>query len=297
MPIHEEMPGLVLERLAPMIAYIDQESDEKVDEIQVRTDEEAKLEINKVVKQQTEKIAEFYARKFRQVDIQHKVHTSNTANHARIECLKERERLTNEVLDGARQDLSMISADKNRYPHILKGLIMQGLLQLLEKEVDIQHKVHTSNTANHARIECLKERERLTNEVLDGARQDLSMISADKNRYPHILKGLIMQGLLQLLEKEVILRCRKEDESLIENILQDILDEQEKICDFKTVVKIDNENFLGNNCSGGVELRTESGKIAVKSTLESRLELIAGQIMPQIRTALFGQNPNRAFFE
>uniref|UniRef100_A0A914BZN6 V-type proton ATPase subunit E n=1 Tax=Acrobeloides nanus TaxID=290746 RepID=A0A914BZN6_9BILA len=229
MPIHEEMPGLVLERLAPMIAYIDQESDEKVDEIQVRTDEEAKLEINKVVKQQTEKIAEFYARKFRQVDI--------------------------------------------------------------------QHKVHTSNTANHARIECLKERERLTNEVLDGARQDLSMISADKNRYPHILKGLIMQGLLQLLEKEVILRCRKEDESLIENILQDILDEQEKICDFKTVVKIDNENFLGNNCSGGVELRTESGKIAVKSTLESRLELIAGQIMPQIRTALFGQNPNRAFFE
>uniref|UniRef100_A0A914CHM3 Uncharacterized protein n=1 Tax=Acrobeloides nanus TaxID=290746 RepID=A0A914CHM3_9BILA len=46
------MPRLVLERLAPMIAYIEQEADEKVDEIQVRTDEEAKLEINKVVKQQ-----------------------------------------------------------------------------------------------------------------------------------------------------------------------------------------------------------------------------------------------------
>lgn len=54
--------------LAPIIAYIDQESDEKVDEIQVRADEEAKLEMKKVVRLQCEHIEQFYARKFRQVN-------------------------------------------------------------------------------------------------------------------------------------------------------------------------------------------------------------------------------------
>lgn len=80
-------------------------------------------------------------------------------------------------------------------------------------------------------------------------------------------------------------------------MLPDILDEQEKICNFKTDVFIDEEKYLKENCAGGVELKTKNGKIAVSSTLESRLELIAGQIVPQIRTALYGHNPNRAFFD
>lgn len=35
--------------------------------------------------------------------------------------------------------------------------------------------------------------------------------------------------------------------------------------------------------------------LQICNTLESRLELIAQQLLPEIRTALFGRNPNRKF--
>ena len=62
-------------------------------------------------------------------------------------------------------------------------------------------------------------------------------------------------------------------------------------------VTIDREHYLSDESAGGVEMYAKGGKIKVTSTLESRLELIAGQIIPQIRTALFGPNPNRKFFD
>lgn len=38
-----------------------------------------------------------------------------------------------------------------------------------------------------------------------------------------------------------------------------------------------------------------AGRIKISNTLETRLELIAQQLIPEIRTALFGINSNRKF--
>lgn len=46
---------------------------------------------------------------------------------------------------------------------------------------------------------------------------------------------------------------------------------------------------------GGVELYGYKGKIKCSNTLESRLEMISKQLLPDIRVALFGRNPNRKF--
>lgn len=61
------------------------------------------------------------------------------------------------------------------------------------------------------------------------------------------------------------------------------------------VVKIDLERFLPSQICGGVEVYNDNGKIKVSNTLESRLELTAQQMMPEIRVNLFGANPNRKF--
>jgi V-type H+-transporting ATPase subunit E len=114
-----------------------------------------------------------------------------------------------------------------------------------------------------------------------------------------------------MLEKEVSLRCRKEDEQLIEKLLPECLDELKKVWGDTTKVTIDKQHYLPSENAGGVELTAKAGKIQVVSTLESRLDLIAGQvilhlrslmficfqIVPQVRTALFGPNPNRKFFD
>jgi V-type H+-transporting ATPase subunit E len=47
---------------------------------------------------------------------------------------------------------------------------------------------------NQGRLQCLKARDEHVKNVLNEARGNLSKISADTNRYPPILKGLIMQA-------------------------------------------------------------------------------------------------------
>lgn len=81
-----------------------------------------------------------------------------------------------------------------------------------------------------------------------------------------------------MLEKECILRCRKEDEQLIEKLLPECLDELQKVWGDTTKITIDKQHYLPQDSAGGVELNTKDGKIKVVSTLESRLDLIAGQV-------------------
>lgn len=61
------------------------------------------------------------------------------------------------------------------------------------------------------------------------------------------------------------------------------------------VFQLDKENYLPVECCGGVELLAHRGRIKIANTLEARLDLIAQQLVPQIRNALFGKNVNRKF--
>lgn len=61
------------------------------------------------------------------------------------------------------------------------------------------------------------------------------------------------------------------------------------------LLKIDSENSLPTDTTGGIELVAHQGRIRINNTLEARLELIAQQLVPEIRTALFGRNVNRRF--
>lgn len=98
------------------------------------------------------------------------------------------------------------------------------------------------------------------------------------------------------MEANVIIKGRQADHNLIQSILpqavQDYKDQTGKdIC----CVKLDTDSFLPADTCGGVELNALNGRIRVPNTLESRLELISQQLIPEIRTALFGRNVNRKF--
>lgn len=97
------------------------------------------------------------------------------------------------------------------------------------------------------------------------------------------------------MEGVVIIRCRSQDQAIIESIFPDIEAEYERAFQKKIMLNIDTENFLPSETTGGVELLAHKGRIKISNTLEARLELIAQQLVPQIRTALFGSNLNRKF--
>ncbi|KAF6031939.1 hypothetical protein EB796_009759 [Bugula neritina] len=118
-----------------MIAFIDQEAREKVDEIETKAEEEFNIEKGRLVQQQRIKIMEYYERKEKQVELAKKIQNSNMLNASRLKVLKAREDHVSVLLDLAKERLASITKDQSRYKSILEGLIAQCLCQLNEKSL------------------------------------------------------------------------------------------------------------------------------------------------------------------
>lgn len=217
----------VQKQIKHMMAFIEQEANEKAEEIDAKAEEEFNIEKGRLVQQQRLKIMEYYEKK--------------------------------------------------------------------EKQVELQKKIQSSNMLNQARLKVLKVREDHVRNVLDEARKRLGEITHNQTKYKQILHLLITQGLYQLTESQMYIRVRQVDLPIVESLLEGIRQEFKQMTKKDIVLKIDQDTFLPAESCGGIELLTAKGRIKINNTLESRLELIAQQLIPEIRSALFGRNPNRKF--
>lgn len=217
----------VQKQIKHMMGFIEQEANEKAEEIDAKAEEEFNIEKGRLVQQQRLKIMEYYEKK--------------------------------------------------------------------EKQVELQKKIQSSNMLNQARLKVLKIREDHVRNVLDLARKKLGEVTQNNPRYREILKLLIIQGLFQLTENQVTVRVRQIDVPIIESLVETVQQDYKQQAHKDVTLKIDQDNFLPANSCGGVELYAARNRIKINNTLESRLELIAQQLVPQIRCALFGRNPNRKF--
>lgn len=107
----------------------------------------------------------------------------------------------------------------------------------------------------------------------------------------------ILYVVLQLLEPAVIIRVREVDQSLVKGILDTCISIYKENTDKDVVLKLDSDSFLPVDSVGGIELLAARGRIKISNTLEARLDLIAQQLVPEVRVALFGRNPNRKFLD
>ncbi|XP_061617664.1 V-type proton ATPase subunit E 1 [Phyllopteryx taeniolatus] len=219
----------VQKQIKHMMAFIEQEANEKAEEIDAKAEEEFNIEKGRLVQTQRLKIMEYYEKK--------------------------------------------------------------------EKQIEQQKKIQMSNLMNQARLKVLKARDDMISDMLNEARQRLANVARDPARYAALIDGLILQGLYQLLEPKVTVRCRKQDVQLVQASIQRNLTVYKAAVKNNVEVRIDKDNFLAPDISGGVELYNGDGKIKVANTLENRLDLLAQQMMPDIRVALFGANPNRKFMD
>ncbi|CAH1165778.1 unnamed protein product [Phyllotreta striolata] len=128
----------VQKQIKHMMAFIEQEANEKAEEIDAKAEEEFNIEKGRLVQQQRLKIMEYYEKKEKQVELQKKIQSSNMLNQARLKVLKVREDHVRAVLEEARKHLGEVTRDQGKYGHILESLILQGLYQLFEKEVTVR---------------------------------------------------------------------------------------------------------------------------------------------------------------
>ncbi|KAL5010246.1 hypothetical protein ScPMuIL_012551 [Solemya velum] len=219
----------VQKQIKHMMAFIEQEANEKAEEIDAKAEEEFNIEKGRLVQQQRVKIMEYYERR--------------------------------------------------------------------EKQVELQKKIQNSNLLNQARLHALKAREDHLSSIMEEARKRLIQIKKDRNRYKVVLERLIAQGVFQLLETSVTVRCRQDDLDITKESIPGAIKMYKDATKGKKEIKIvvDTETFLGQQISGGVELFAHGNKFKVENTLDSRLELISRQMVPELRTILFGRNPNRRF--
>jgi V-type H+-transporting ATPase subunit E len=121
-----------------MIAFIQQEAAEKVEEIEAKAEEEFNIEKSRLVSQQRIKIIEHYDKKEKQIELQKKIQHSNLANASRLSILKARDDYVQTLKEEAKKQLNNLTQDQTKYKTILGNLIAQGLFLLMEKEVTLR---------------------------------------------------------------------------------------------------------------------------------------------------------------
>merc|ERR1712127_747481 len=101
----------VQKQIKQMMGFIEQEANEKVEEIDAKAEEEFNIEKGRLVQQQRLKIMEFYERKEKQVELQKKIQSSNLLNQARLKVLQARDEHVANVLNDSKQQLAQTTQD------------------------------------------------------------------------------------------------------------------------------------------------------------------------------------------
>ncbi|KAL1420908.1 hypothetical protein MTO96_004282 [Rhipicephalus appendiculatus] len=166
---------------------------------------------------------------------------------------------------------------------------------LKQKKSERKRKVDNSTTKSKGRLVVLQAMNDHVARVVNETRKNLVYITGKESRYKPFLERLILQGLYRLLDKDVVLSCRKKDEALVKAAIPVAVKQFRKKTCIQANVVIDTENWLGEQSCGGVELTSLQGRKKVVNTLASRLELIAQHSVPEIRAGLFGLNKNRKY--
>lgn len=112
--------------------------------------------------------------------------------------------------------------------------------------------------------------------------------------------------MIKLLEKELLLKCKRDDLQLIRELIPECEEEYVEIMarevnqseteeiqvEYRTRLILVETEFLnsetGGKC-GGIVLTSLDKKIVCDNTLESRLNLCFEELLPQIRKTLFPQ--------
>ncbi|MBZ3875553.1 V-type proton ATPase subunit E 1 [Sciurus carolinensis] len=140
-----------------------------------------------------------------------------------------------------------------------------------EKQIEQQKKIQMFTVMNQARLKILRARDDLITDLLNEAKQRHSKVVKDTTReqYFPLAKAAVQKAIpmYKIATKEYV------------------------------DVQINQEPYLPKEIASGVEIYNGDSKIKVSNTLESWLDLIAQQMVPEVGGALFGANANREFLD
>ena len=171
---------------------------------------------------------------------------------------------------------------------------------------DIKLKIQRSANENAARIQKMKSVNTLVEKIYkDSKTKIVSRQGQDGVQYRELLKNLIVQGLIKLMEGEVHIRCRQADIKFVTEVYHQAGDEYKALMkrevqlfkdrDVPLKLVLETTKFLPEyeetegapSCMGGIMLHARKGRIVCANTLDERLGLVYQEAIPEIRATLF----------
>lgn len=136
----------------------------------------------------------------------------------------------------------------------------------------------------------MKVRFDMIERVQEEAKNHLKTQISNPQDYKQLLKGLITQGLIKLLEEKVEIRCLKQDEGIVKEVMGECLREFNSMCEVQSTIEINKNNSLSEEDIGGVILTSLNGRIVCDNTLRARLSYCLQLLLPAIRSMLFQES-------
>jgi V-type H+-transporting ATPase subunit E len=128
----------LLNNLQKMIQYIKQETEKKVSNIKKEADKEANLEKALIIKPEKEKISKKIEKELEDYKTKMKIVQSQKMNKLRLEKLKIKIDCVNSVFEETRTQLiKKIKSNPEEYKKILKDLLIQGFIKLLDDNINV----------------------------------------------------------------------------------------------------------------------------------------------------------------
>jgi V-type H+-transporting ATPase subunit E len=162
-----------------------------------------------------------------------------------------------------------------------------------EDQDKTQKRLERSRRINETRLEIQKYRNDMLEQLKDSLKEKLLESVKDSKKYEELLKGLIVQGLIRLLEKKVVIRCLERDAALIKKILSEVTGRYKKFMKEQTGeettvdVSVFEKSYLHADEIGGVVLYCNGFKTVFCNTLKARIELAFQASIPDIRDMMF----------
>lgn len=104
--------------------------------------------------------------------------------------------------------------------------------------------------------------------------------------------------MFRLMEERLVITCRKDDVLLVEGIVPQTLEQYQAATGGILInIQIDQNNYLDDDCAGGLIVASGNGRIRCDNTLETRLNQAFEAMLPVIRVTLFGHSEHRRFFD
>ena len=157
----------------------------------------------------------------------------------------------------------------------------------------VKKKIEVSTTKNQANLEKMNLKNELVQKTVDETLEKLKLFAKpENNSYKKLLKELILECMVKLLEKECFVKVRKADVNYVKSVIKDCESEFVKLMkketkrDYECKLSILEDDFIEDEY-GGVILMNKDKKIIINNGLKDRLVLTKEHHLPEIKRMLF----------